>query len=90
MPKRRLFKVRIGRGFLTVVAWVVWPIVALFIDFIYRFLSSNSRRCSIEGCDWDSGIWDALLVFGPPIYLTIRWWRSRHRRDNSGAHDSRP
>jgi len=47
---------------------------------LVNVLLGSGRRCSIEGCDppdgWLELAWLALM-FGPPLYLTLRWLRRR-------------
>jgi len=43
----------------------------------------TGRRCSIEGCDAPDGLAGLLwlaAMFGPPLYLTVRWARKRSQR----------
>ena len=76
---RKFLQFKVRRGLLALASWIVWPIIAILIDFGVRLSVSTSRGCSIEGCNFDPGILDALLFLSPPIYLTVAWWRHRRR-----------
>jgi hypothetical protein len=70
------------RGFLVAATWIVWPPICTVLVYFADFMTSNSRKCSIEGCDLSAG-WMTVLVLGGlalPLPVTLLWlrWRSRN------------
>ncbi|HEX7937520.1 MAG TPA: hypothetical protein VF483_00935 [Gemmatimonadaceae bacterium] len=81
-PKARL-------GLVVVLTWVVWPFIGVLLDFGYRLSVSTTRKCSVEGCTFDPGLADALVILGPPVIATILWWRHRRKAAGKVTPDSR-
>jgi hypothetical protein len=72
------------RGLTVITSWIAWPIVFFNGYWLANIFLKTGRRCSIEGCDPPKNDVLALLflaaMFGPQIYLTIRWFRWRRSR----------
>jgi hypothetical protein len=67
------------RGALVLVAWIVWPPLWTVIVYALDFVTSTSRKCSIEGCDLSAG-WIATDIVGTfvlPLVATLLWIRWR-------------
>jgi hypothetical protein len=70
----------LSKGFAVLGSWVVWPVVFFSGYWLANIFLMTGRRCSIEGCDAPDGLAGLLwlaAMFGPPLYLTVRWARKR-------------
>ncbi len=68
------------RGALVVLSWILWPLAAFLIDLFVRLMISQSRACSIEGCDFTPNVFELVIYFAPPVLATGAWWRWRQSR----------
>jgi len=71
------------RRFLVCVSWVAWPVFAFLVDLVWHLLTSTSRGCSIEGCDFTPALWELAIYCLPPLLVTAAWWRWRRRRSDA-------
>jgi hypothetical protein len=60
--------------------WALWPVAAFMLDTVIRLMTSNSRSCSFEGCDFTPNVIELLFYFAPPVLATGVWWRWRRTR----------
>jgi len=73
------------RGVLVVLSWIVWPLFAFLVDLVVHLWTSNSRGCSIEGCNFAPNLLELAIYFMPPLVGTIAWWRWRLGRRTHAA-----
>ena len=73
------------RGALVVLSWIMWPLFAFLVDLVVRLWTSNSRGCSIEGCDFTPNPIELAIYFIPPLVGSIAWWRWRLDRRTHAA-----
>lgn len=65
-------------GVVALASWIVWPFLFFNGYWLLSVMLGTGRRCSIEGCDAPDGVGGVLWLvgmFGPPLYLTVRWMR---------------
>ncbi len=68
------------RGAAVFLTWVLWPPLALMANVVLMLL--QNAGCP-DGCkDTDAGFFFFLFLLGPPIFVTIKWWRWRRDRDD--------
>ena len=69
------------RGLLTVLTWLVWPLVWLVIMFslTWRGQCDADPGCAPPDPWWLSALW-AVGLFLPPVLVTLGWWRWKRKR----------
>lgn len=73
------------RGALVALAWLLWPLLAFFVDLAVRFSTSTTRGCSIEGCDFTPTLWELFIYLLPPLVATTAWWWWRRGRGDRSS-----
>jgi len=78
------FKFPYWRGALVAATWIVWPLLWTVVVYFLAFITSTTRKCSIEGCTLSAG-WEAVDFIGAlalPLVVTLLWvrWRRLRRR----------